>query len=158
MGYLLWPHINNPDVLFWYFSQKGNIYYGKIVWMEILNTFTFVVCYLLIIYKPSLRTVDELIKGIGIAYVLWICYFLSAGSGACLNPALGLAQTTFQVGFLNGMDLNGNGFASLLWVYMVMPFVGAILAALFFRMHISMDAKALNAPAANAPAANVVAA
>ena len=67
-----------------------------------LNTMTFVICYLLIIYKPSLRTVDDIIKGLGASFVLWICYFLSAGSGACLNPALGLAQTAYQVGFLNG--------------------------------------------------------
>lgn len=143
MGYLLWPHINDPNVVFWYFSPIGNIYYGKIVFLEILNTMSFIVCYLLIIYKPSLRTVDEIVKGLGASIVLWMCYFLSGGSGACLNPALGLAQTAYQVGFLNGADLNGNGFASLIWVYMVMPFVGAILGALFFRMHISLDNKAL---------------
>jgi hypothetical protein len=48
------------------------------------------------------------------------------------------------------MDLNGNGFASLIWVYMVMPFVGAIFAALFFRQHIFFDNKALR-PEGQAP-------
>lgn len=67
----------------------------------------------------------------------------SAGSGACLNPALGLAQSSYQVGFMNAMDANGNGFASLIWVYMVFPLFGAILAALVFRIHIWMDNKAL---------------
>ena len=47
------------------------------------------------IYKPELRTVDEIIKGLAVSFTLWICYFLSAGSGACLNPALGLAQTCY---------------------------------------------------------------
>ena len=60
-----------------------------------INTMTFIICYLLIIYKPSLRTVDEIIKGLGASVVLWVCYFLSAGSGACLIPALGLAQTAY---------------------------------------------------------------
>ena len=113
------------------------------VFLEILNTMTFLIVYLFVIYKPSLRTVDEIIKGLGLSVVLWICYGLSAGTGACLNPALALAQTAYQVGFLNGIDQNGNGFASLLWVYMVMPFVGAILAAIFFRQHIYFDNKAL---------------
>ena len=143
LGYLLWPHIQDPNVVFWYFSQLGNIYYAKVVFLEILNTMTFLIVYLFVIYKPSLRTVDEIIKGLGLSVTLWICYGLSAGTGACLNPALALAQTAYQVGFLNGIDQNGNGFASLLWVYMVMPFVGAILAALFFRQHIYLDNKAL---------------
>jgi glycerol uptake facilitator-like aquaporin len=103
-GILLWPNIANPSTLFWYFSQLGNIYYAKIVFLEILNTFTFVLVYLLIIYKPSLRTVDEIIKGLGASITLWICYALCADSGACLNPALALAQTTYQVGFLNTAD------------------------------------------------------
>lgn len=132
LGYLMWPHVQDPNIVFWYFSQLGNIYYAKVVFLEILNTMTFILVYLLVIYKPSLRTVDEIIKGLGVSVTLWICYGLSAGSGACYNPALALAQTAYQVGFLNGIDQNGNGFASLLWVYMVMPFVGAILAALFF--------------------------
>ena len=103
MGYLMWPHIQDPSVAIWYFSDLGNIYYAKIVFLEILNTMTFLIIYLLVIYKPSLRTVDEIIKGFGVSIALWICYALSAGSGACLNPALALAQTAYQVGFLNGM-------------------------------------------------------
>ena len=63
--------------------------------MELFHTFLFVLVYLLVIYKPSLRTVDEIIKGLGVSLTLWVCYFLCAGSGACLNPALGLAQTTY---------------------------------------------------------------
>lgn len=108
-----------------------------------LNSFTFTLIYLIIIYKPTLRTTDEIVKGIGIAITLTACYYLSASSGACLNPALGLAQTAYQVGFLNGLGQNGNGFASLIWVYMVFPFVGAIFAAFFFRMHIYLDNKAI---------------
>jgi glycerol uptake facilitator-like aquaporin len=143
----LWPFAQNPDVRMWFFSELGNIYYAKIVFLEICNTFLFVLVYLLVIYKPSLRTVDEIIKGLGVSITLWICYYFSAGSGACLNPALGLAQTTYQVGFLNGMDANGNGYASLIWVYMIFPFIGAAVAALWFRIHIYLDNKALEQPA-----------
>lgn len=143
MGYLLWPHVNDPAVVFWYFSEFGNLYYAKIVFLEILNTMTFVLCYLLIIYKPTLRSVDEILKGIAASVVLWISYFLCAGAGSCLNPALALAQTAYQVGFLNGQNLNGGGFASLIWVYIVMPYVGALFAAIWFRIRIAQDDKDL---------------
>ena len=99
--------------------------------------------YLLIIYKPSLRSVDEIIKGVGIALTLWIAYELCAGSGACLNPALAIAQVCYQVGFLNSDDLNGTRYASLIWVYIIFPLLGAIAAAFAFRLHVSLDNKAL---------------
>lgn len=89
--YLLWPMAQNPDVRIWFFSEEGNIYYGKILFLEIFNTFLFVLTYLFVIYKPSLRTVDEIIKGLALAFTLWATYFMSAGSGACGNPALAIA-------------------------------------------------------------------
>ena len=90
-GYLLWPMTQQPDVRIRFFSELGNLYYAKICFLETLNTFTFTLAYLFVIYKPSLRTVDEIIKGVGISLILWVSYFLCAGGGACLNPALGLA-------------------------------------------------------------------
>lgn len=90
-GYFLWPMAQNPDVRIWFFSELGNIYYAKVLFLETCNTFLFVYVYLLVIYKPSLRTVDEIIKGLAVAITLWIAYYLSAGSGACLNPALAIA-------------------------------------------------------------------
>jgi len=144
-GYLLWPNENISGGVgaTRYFSEFSNIYYGKILWLEMLNTFVFVYVYLLIIYKPSLRIADEIIKGLGVSLVLYACYTTTAESGACLNPALGVAQVSYQVGFLNGVDLNGGRYASAIWCYIVFPLIGAIIAALFFRMHISIDNRAL---------------
>lgn len=127
----------------WYFSELGNIYYAKIIFLEVLNTYLFCLIYLIVIYKPSLRTVDEIVKGLAMGFTLWICYELCAGSGSCLNPALGVAQSSYQVGILNGMDVNGDGFASLIWVYFPMPLFGGIIAAIVFRIIVSMDNKAL---------------
>jgi hypothetical protein len=45
------------------------------------------------------------------------------------------------------MDANGNGFASLIWVYIIFPLIGAAIAALSFRVHIYLDNKALEQPA-----------
>lgn len=90
-GFLLWPLEQYPTVNYWFFSDLGNVYYAKVCWLEFINSFMFVYVYLLLIYKPSMRTVDEVIKGLGVAITLWIAYDLCAGSGACLNPALAIA-------------------------------------------------------------------
>jgi len=39
--------------------------------------------------------------------------------------------------------LNGGRYASPIWCYIVFPLVGAILGALFFRLHVKMDDRAL---------------
>ena len=83
--------VQNPDVTVRFISEQGNIYYAKICFLEALNTFMFVLIYLLLIYKPSYRLVDELVKAILIGFALWIAFELDAGAGASLNPAFGLA-------------------------------------------------------------------
>ena len=118
-----------------------------------LNSYVLVYAYLLIIYRPALRTVDEIIKGIGFALVLYACLATTAESGGCLNPALAISQVSYQVGFLNGFDLNGGRYASTIWCYIVFPLVGAILASLMFRLHIKMDNRALK-QAEEPPVAN----
>jgi hypothetical protein len=52
------------------------------------------------------------------------------------------------------MDANGNGFASLIWVYIIFPLIGGIIAAVWFRLHIYLDNKALE-PAGGRAAAGV---
>ena len=49
------------------------------------------------------------------------------------------------------MDANGNGYASLIWVYMVFPMIGVAVAALWFRVHNYLDNKALEQPAGDRP-------
>lgn len=44
---------------------------------------------------------------------------------------------------MNGFDLDGNRYASAIWCYIVFPLIGAIFAALLFRLHVSMDNRAL---------------
>lgn len=92
-GYLLWPNerIQGSVGATRYFSEFGNIFYAKILWLEMLNSFVLVYAYLLMIYRPALRTVDEIIKGIGFALVLYACLATTAESGGCLNPALAIS-------------------------------------------------------------------
>ncbi len=96
-GYLLWPSENIPNGVgaTRYFSERGNMYYMKVIWLEMWNTFIFVYVYLLVIYKPSIRTVDEIIKGICISLVLYAVWSNTAESGGSLNPALGIAQNAY---------------------------------------------------------------
>jgi glycerol uptake facilitator-like aquaporin len=124
--------------------------------MELFHTFLFVLVYLLVIYKPSLRTVDDIIKGLGVSITLCVCYLLCAGSGACLNPALAIAQISYQIGSLKGKDANGNSFASLIWVYIIFPLIGGVIAAIWFRVHIYLDNKALEQPDSAGPRPDVV--
>lgn len=81
----------------------------------------------MLLYKPLFKQTSRLVKGITLQHVLYACYVLSAGAGACLNPALGLAQITYWVGLARTDSLDFD--ATLIWVYMSMPFVGAILAS-----------------------------
>jgi len=57
------------------------------------------------------------------------------GSGACFNPALGLAQSIYLFAIL----LNST-FAKYIWLYTVIPFVGAIIAALMYIYHNALEA------------------
>ncbi len=72
-------------------------------------------------------------KGLTLQHVLYACYALSAGAGACLNPALGLAQINYWVGLARTDDLSYD--ATLIWVYMSMPFIGAIIAYVVFEFY-----------------------
>lgn len=68
--------------------------------------------------------------------MLGACYNFSFGAGACLNPALGLAQSTYMIGIQNAINSN-NRYADVFWVYTLAPFVGAILAAVANVFHLS---------------------
>ncbi len=106
---------------------------ARVAAQEILQTFTFQMIFLLLIYKPVYQQTSRLVKGVTLQHVLYACYVLSCGAGACLNPALGLAITTYWVGIAHTDSLGYD--ATLIWVYMTMPFVGAWLATLAFGFY-----------------------
>ena len=55
-------------------------------------------------------------------------------SGGCFNPAFGLTQTTYQVGYMNNNgDPNGPRYARYLWVYILAPILGGLASSLFMR-------------------------
>jgi len=61
---------------------------------------------------------------------------MCVGAGACLNPALGMSQTTYMIAMKNiyeGVPKTFN--AKAIWVYMCAPFIGAALASYFFKFY-----------------------
>lgn len=92
-GYFLWPTYDIAGGIgaTRFFSELLNIYYGKVLFLEMYGTFFYAYIYLAIIYSPTLRTVDEILKGIAMALSLYICFALGAGDGSGLNPALAIA-------------------------------------------------------------------
>jgi len=56
-----------------------------------------------------------------------------------LNPALGMTVTTYNLGLIDGLTIKIPSivseafFAKFIWVYMVFPFIGSILAALVIK-------------------------
>lgn len=87
--------------------------------------FTFV--FLVLTYEPSFAKTSRALKGIVLMHVLYMCYVFCLQSGASLNPALGFAQTIYWVGIAATDKVNFD--ASLIWVYSLMPFIGALVAA-----------------------------
>jgi glycerol uptake facilitator-like aquaporin len=65
-----------------------------------------------------------------ISISLGVCVTLAYPiSGGCLNPAIGTS-----ISFVDFIDTNGSKEAiEYIWVYAAMPFVGAILASIFYE-------------------------
>ena len=61
---------------------------------------------------------------------------MTLGSGASMNPAFGMAQTTYMIGLNNNSQKLPYIFPDCIWIYMTVPFAGAALAALMFGGHL----------------------
>lgn len=57
--------------------------------------------YLLIRYEPSFAKIDRVTKGFCISLVFLGCLSMAAGSGGCLNPAMGMAEVTYSIALFN---------------------------------------------------------
>ena len=68
-----------------------DVYWGRLIMFEVFLSFVFTLIYLILRFEPDMRKVDRLIKGFGACFALLVSLKMTAGSGGCLNPALGLA-------------------------------------------------------------------
>jgi len=114
-------------------SPTGDIYWARLVLQEIIQTFLFTLAYLVLTFEPTLVKLDRVVKGFCLSFVLTACFEMNLGSKALMNPAMGFAQSTYMVALdnRNGSTL-GSDEAQYMWVYILMPFVGAAIAVLLF--------------------------
>jgi glycerol uptake facilitator-like aquaporin len=82
-----------------------------------------------------MHKVDRIIKGFAMTMTFFACILMNNSSGAAFNPALGFAQSIYMIGYVGSFGGSTNLAARYMWVYMIFPFVGAGLAALFFTLH-----------------------
>eukprot|EP00347_Sterkiella_histriomuscorum_P009250 403341930 len=127
--YELYPA--NQDL---YFYDGNYMWFGRIILQEVLQTFTFTLIFLMLRFDQEYSKVNRTLKAIALFHVLLVLYFISAQSGGCFNPALGMSQTTYMVALNNNEDTDRRGNAQAIWVYMVFPFVGAAIASVVFGL------------------------
>jgi glycerol uptake facilitator-like aquaporin len=118
-----------------YLSPTGETYWARIIVDETLLSFLFTVIYLVVRFESSMHKVDRIIKGFAMTMTFFACLLMTNSSGATFNPALGFAQSIYMIGYIGSVGGSTNLAARYMWVYMIFPFVGAGLAALFFTLH-----------------------
>jgi glycerol uptake facilitator-like aquaporin len=106
----------------------------------VLQTFLFTIVYLVLVYDASVKKLDRVLRGLCASSVLLACLSMTLRSSAALNPAIGIAQSAYMIGLLNSQSpgLGGQN-ATYMWVYIVFPFIGAILAASFYFFHRKLE-------------------
>ena len=90
--------------------------------------YTFALCLVFLNVATADKTAGNSFYGLAIGFTIVVAAF-SAGpiSGGAFNPAVGVGPT-----IINGAL--GEGSFSNLWIYLVGPFAGAVVAALVFRI------------------------
>jgi glycerol uptake facilitator-like aquaporin len=71
--------------------DKIEPYYGRIILQEFLQTFTFVLVYLVLNFEKDLKMINKVLKGFILGSTLYACTYMTYWEGASLNPAFGAA-------------------------------------------------------------------
>ena len=90
--------LRDGDFLYFSDIENGDIYYARVLLLEFLSTFNFIFVLLILKYKNTLEKVDDPIKGIAAALTMYVCLEFTCGSGGCLNPWLGVAESLLFYG------------------------------------------------------------
>ena len=88
--------------------------------------FTFALCYVVLGSAVSKKTQGNSFYGLAIGFTIVVGAFAGGGiSGGAFNPAVGIGPTIVNAVF-------GGGSWSALWIYIVGPLAGAVVAAAMF--------------------------
>ena len=151
--YLVWMSLFNQAASN---ETRGGVPYSEVafllptmpyvtVWntffIEMICTFVFVLINLLVKTGKTSPTEDGFLSCLAVALTLLAMLTISGGkTGACLNPAVGIAQTLFEIiQFGDGIpfaNFHPSNFSYYLWLYTVAPVTGALLAGLAHRGHL----------------------
>jgi len=108
---------------------------SKAVVVEAL--FTFALCMVVLNVATIRATAGNSFYGIAIGFIIAAAIFAGGGiSGGAFNPAVGIGATFVHV-------MQGNGSWQHVWIYIVGPLAGAVLAALLFKVCMSADEQGL---------------
>ena len=108
--------------------------FGKVFLLEFWCTFFFCFCILCQVHTKTQESKDGILQAASIAFTL-LAMINTAGaiSGGCFNPAFGLTQTTYQVGYMNALGYEGHRYARYLWVYLLAPTLGGVASSMFMK-------------------------
>jgi glycerol uptake facilitator-like aquaporin len=99
--------------------------------IEVVTTFNFVLINLLVKNGKTSPSSDGFLSGLAVSFTLLAMICISAGkSGACMNPAVAIAQTIFEVtqygNQIPGDKWVGKYFTDYIFLYLFATFLGAI--------------------------------
>lgn len=90
--------------------------------------FTFALCYVVLNSAVAKKTQGNSFYGLAIGFTIVVAAFAGGGiSGGAFNPAVGIGPTIVNV-------IGDGGSWSALWIYIVGPLAGAVVAASVFGM------------------------
>jgi len=140
-SYILYP-IKDAIGLYYYddvVTGEENFQYIRIFAQEMIWTFVFTLIFLTVTAEKSyFDKTNVIIKGFGLSYALATCYIFSIGAGQCLNPALGLSQSTYMVIYDYQMRINPDRDTVrhyCMLIYIIAPLLGGLIAAYAFHFH-----------------------
>ena len=99
-SYIIYPVKGSNGLYYFddYVTGEEGFQYIRIFAQEMIWSFVFTLIYLCLTAEPSyFSKSNPIVKAIGISYTLLACYLFSYGAGQCLNPAIGLSQSTYMV-------------------------------------------------------------
>jgi glycerol uptake facilitator-like aquaporin len=106
----------------------------KVFLLEFWCTFFFTLCILCQIFTRTQDSRDGVVQAGAIAMTLYaMITFAGPITGGCFNPAFGITQSTYQVGYMNSLGVEGKVYQKYMWIYCTSPFLGGIIASLFMR-------------------------
>jgi len=124
----------------WGYEDNRGTAYGQVVLGIFMFAFAYNAVFVSQKFSNSARSNDGGLRGILIGFSLAGAEMMAVKCGTCLNPAIAMAQTTIQLSLIDEKFGNQEGVAEIkkafskwLWIYMVIPFASAAVAAVFVK-------------------------